>query len=74
MILPFCFPGSGPFGSNFFLFREDPVSKGKHNNLKVISRIPSTEIFSTVILSLQEGQLSVSGERICTILINSLDD
>ena len=31
------------------------------------------EIFSTVILSLlliQEGQLSVSGERMCTILVN----
>ena len=35
------------------------------------------EIFSTVILSLpliQEGQLSVSGERICTILVNRLED
>ena len=35
------------------------------------------EIFSTVILSLpliQEGQLSVSGERTCTILVNRLDD
>ena len=35
------------------------------------------EIFSTVILSLpliQEGQLSVSGERMCTILVNSLVD
>ena len=35
------------------------------------------EIFSTVILSLpliQEGQLSVSGERMCTILINRLED
>ena len=35
------------------------------------------EIFSTVILSLpliQEGQMSVSGERICTILVNRLDD
>ena len=35
------------------------------------------EIFSTVILSLpliQEGQLSVSGERICTILINRFED
>ena len=35
------------------------------------------EIFSTVILSLpliQEGQLSVSGERMCTILVNRLDD
>ena len=31
------------------------------------------EIFSTVILSLpliQEGQVSVSGERMCTILVN----
>ena len=35
------------------------------------------EIFSTVILSLpliQEGQLSVSGERMCTVLVNSLED
>ena len=35
------------------------------------------EIFSTVILSLpliQEGQLSVSGERKCTILVNRLED
>ena len=35
------------------------------------------EIFSTVILSLpliQEGQLSASGERICTILFNHLED
>ena len=35
------------------------------------------EIFSTVILSLpliQEGQLSVSGERMCTILVNRLQD
>ena len=35
------------------------------------------EIFSAVILSLpliQEGQLSVSGERICTILVNCLED
>ena len=35
------------------------------------------EIFSTVILSLpliQEGQLSVSGERMCTILFNRLED
>ena len=32
------------------------------------------EIFSTVILSLpliQEGQLSVSGKRMCTILLNA---
>ena len=35
------------------------------------------EVFSTVILSLpliKEGQLSVSGERMCTILVNCLDD
>ena len=35
------------------------------------------EIFSTVILSfqlIQEGQLSVSGERMCTILGNRLED
>ena len=35
------------------------------------------EIFSSVILSLpliQEGQLSVSDERICTILVNCLED
>ena len=34
------------------------------------------EIFSTVILSLpliQEGQLSVSGERMCTILVNCVN-
>ena len=35
------------------------------------------EIFSTAILSLpliQEGQLSVSGERMCIILVNHLED
>ena len=35
------------------------------------------EIFSVVILSLpliQEGQLSVSGKRMCTILVNCLED
>ena len=35
------------------------------------------EIFSTVILShplIQEGQLSVSGERMCTILVNCLEN
>ena len=35
------------------------------------------EIFSTVILSLpliQEGQLSVSGEKMCTVLVNRLED
>ena len=35
------------------------------------------EIFSTVIVSLpliQEGHLSVSGKRMCTILVNPLED
>ena len=35
------------------------------------------KIFSTAILSsplIQEGQLSVSGERMCTILVNRLED
>ena len=35
------------------------------------------EIFSTGILSLQliqEGELSVSGERMCTLLVNRLED
>ena len=35
------------------------------------------EIFSLVILSLpliQEGKLSVSGERMCTILVDCLED
>ena len=35
------------------------------------------KIFSTVILSLpliQEGQLSVSGERMCIVLVNRLED
>ena len=35
------------------------------------------EIFFTVILSLpliQKGQLSVSGEKMCTILVNPLED
>ena len=35
------------------------------------------EIFSMVILFLpliQEGQLSVSGKRMCTILVNRLED
>ena len=35
------------------------------------------EIFSTVILSVplrQKGQLSVCGERMCTLLVNRLED
>ena len=52
--------GSSPAGSaTFFRWRFDH------------------EIFSTVILSLpliQEGQLSVSGKRMCTILVSCLED
>ena len=46
---------------------------GRQNSFMEIDH----EIFSTVILSLlliQEGQLSVSGERMCTILVNRLED
>ena len=47
--------------------------QGRQHSLVEIAH----EIFSTVILSLpliQEGQLSVSGERMCTILVNRLED
>ena len=46
-------------------------------NSIILSCRSDHEIFSTVILSLQliqEGQLSVSGERMCAILVNSLED
>ena len=46
--------------------------RGRHSFVEI-----DHEIFSTVILSLpliQEGQLSVSGERMCTILVNRLED
>ena len=47
--------------------------RGRHHSFVEIDH----ELFSTVILSLpliQEGQLSVSGERMCTILVNRLED
>ena len=43
----------------------------------ILSRRFDHEIFSRVILPLlliQERQLSVSGERMCTILVNRLED
>ena len=46
--------------------------RGQHSFVEI-----DHEIFSTVILSLpliQEGQLSVSGERMNTILVNRLED
>ena len=49
-----------------------PRRGGQHSFVEI-----DCEIFSTVILSLpliQEGQLSVSGERMCTILVNRLED
>ena len=45
---------------------------GQHSFIEI-----DHEIFSTVILSLpliQEVQLSVSGERMCTILVNRLEN
>ena len=47
--------------------------RGRQHSFVEIDR----EKFSTVILSLpliQEGQLSVSGKRMCTILVNCLED
>ena len=54
-------------------------SEGRGLNPRRVGNIQEIdhEIFSTVILSLpliQEGQLSVSGERMCTILVNRLED
>ena len=52
------------------LFRIDPRRIGN-----ILSWRSAHEIFSAVILSLpliEEGQLSVSGERMCTILVNRL--
>ena len=48
-------------------------SRGRQHSFVEIDR----EIFSNDILSLpliQEGHLSVSGERMCTILVNRLED
>ena len=50
-----------------------PTPPGQQHSFVLIEH----GIFSTVILSpplIQEGQLSVSGERMCTILVNRLED
>ena len=50
----------------------DPRRGRQHSFVEI-----EQEILSMVILSLpliQEGQLSVSGERMCTILVNRLED
>ena len=52
--------------------RVRPPPGGQHSFVGI-----DHEIFSSVILFLpliQERQLSVSGERICTILVNRLED
>ena len=50
----------------------DPCQGWQHSFLEI-----DHEIISMVILSLlpiQEGQLSVSGKKMCTILVNRLED
>ena len=50
-----------------------PPRRGRQHSFMEINH----EMFSTVILSLpliQEGQLPVSGKRMCTILVNRLED
>ena len=62
-----CASDGRPGGRGF-----DPRRGRQHSSVEI-----DHEIFSTVILSLQliqEGQLSVSGERMCTILVNRLED
>ena len=52
--------------------RRFKASRGRQHSFVQID----LEMFSKVILSLlliQEGQLSVSGERMCTILVNHLE-
>ena len=51
--------------------------RGRQHSFVEIDHEIFSEIFSTVIRSLpliQEGQLSVSGERMCTALVNRLED
>ena len=57
----------GPGGRGF-----NPCRGRQHSFVEI-----DHEIFSMVILSLpliQEGQLSVSGKRMCTVLVNRLED
>ena len=72
-------PGQAGFGGTFGYASDwrpgrgfDPRQGRQHSFVEM-----DHEIFSTVILSLQliqEGQLSISGERMCTILVNHLED
>ena len=55
---------------------DQEVAGSNPNGLATFFRGDDHEIFSMVILSLlliQEGQLSVSGKRVCTILVNRLE-
>ena len=66
----FLFGLGGSVGCAFRL--ETRRSRVQHSFVEI-----DHEIFSTVILSLpliQEGQLSVSGERMCTILVSRLEN
>ena len=61
----------------FLLFVQRKQVLAKQTNSYEMPTEIDHEIFSSVILSLpliQEGQLSVSGERMCTILVNRLED
>ena len=66
------------FVQSYWILYSVPASAGAQG---LLVRPPMArfdhEIFSVVIFSLpliQEGQLSVSGKRVCTILVNSLED
>ena len=49
-----------------------PSPSQQHSFGEIDQEIFSMEILS--VLLIQEGQLSVSGERMCTILVNRLED
>ena len=48
------------------------IRKIPHKHLKIIFTVSDRLCHSN--LKIQEGQLSVSGERMCTILVNRLED
>ena len=58
--------------------RDQEVTSSTHAEVGNILFVEiDREISSTLILSLsliQEGQLSVSGERMCTVLVNCLEN
>ena len=49
-----------------------PAEVGHILSLEIDHEILSTVIFSLPLI--QEGQLSVSGERMCTVLVNRSED